>query len=84
MKTYFEYMFHYACLGYDVSLTNIYGKDAIRMVKRYSYPAQRSLSCVQIQEHENLKDLDRLHDVLSYMYNNIEEQEKTENYYNED
>ena len=45
---YLDSCISYASLGYDVSLTNIYGKDAIRMVKRYSYKAERELICEQI------------------------------------
>lgn len=81
MKTFLDYCIHYACLGYDVTLTSIYCKDGIRMVKRYSHPAERSLTCIQICDHESLKSIDKVHDILDYMYNNIQEQEQTGKYY---
>ncbi len=81
MENYLDYCISYASLGYDVTLTTLYGKEAIRMVKVYSYKAERKLTCEQIIEHDNLKDPENLHRILDFMYNDIQRQEETKEYY---
>ncbi len=71
----------YSSLGYDISFTVIHGKEAIKMVKRYSSKAKRALICEQIQEHDQLKNPQLLHAVLEFLYNSIQEQEQTGKYY---
>jgi hypothetical protein len=81
----FKSIIDYCLLGYDITLTNLYGKEAIRMVKRYSYIAERPLICEQIQGHDILlKDENRFDEVLNFLYNDIQLQEETKNYYNPD
>lgn len=80
-KSFFKWCKDYSALGYDVYLTSLFGKDAIRMVKRYSYKSGSPVVCEQICEHESLLDLAKLHEILNFMYNNIQSQEKSGNYY---
>lgn len=75
-----DVLLSYSSLGYDVSFTSIFGKDAIGMTKRYSHIAERELYCQQIFEHDNM-NLDRLRKVCDFMYENIQEQEKIGEYY---
>lgn len=77
---YLEQVLNYADLGYEISLISIFGKSAILMVKRHSHPAGKSLICEQIIEYGRLRDDDRLNEILSFMYNNIQEQEETGKY----
>jgi len=73
-KTYFEWCCDYSDLGYDISLTSLYGKEAIRMVKRYSHKREGEIVCEQICCHENLKDLVRLHEIIQFLYEDIQRQ----------
>lgn len=78
----FQQLIDYSSLGYDVTLTRLFGKDAIRMVKRWSHKAQQPLVCEQIQDHKSLVEQDfRLNEVLQFLYDNIQEQEVSGNYY---
>lgn len=76
----FEIIKEYSALGYDVSLTNIFGKDAVKMVKRYSYVRKDSILCEQIIDHDNLTE-ERLQHVCDFMYRDIQNQEATGKYY---
>jgi hypothetical protein len=76
-----EQLTFYCNLGYDITLTQLYGKDAIRMVKRYSHIAEKEVICEQIIEHDALRDEHYLNKVLTFMYENIEQQEKTKTFY---
>lgn len=80
-RTFLENIKHYSELGYDITLTSIYGKDAVRMVKRYSVPAERALICEQIVDHDEIGDNDYTFDFFNYMYENIQNQEQTKKYY---
>lgn len=71
----------YSCLGYDITLTSIYYKQGIRMVKRYSHTAERPLTCEQVFDHEKLKDPEQLYKITQFLYEDIIEQEKTGKYY---
>jgi len=73
---------YYSDIGYDVFFTKIFGKEGLKMVKRYSYKAERSLVCTQIFEYSEKNDKE-LRECLLFMYNDIEEQEETGNYYEE-
>lgn len=82
MEKRFEKLIEYSSLGYDITLTNLFGKDAIRMVKRYSHKAEKALYCEQVADHEQLLyDEDRFLDTIRFLYKNIQEQEETEIYY---
>jgi hypothetical protein len=70
----------YAMLGYDVSFTSIVGHEGIRMIKRYSHPAERSLVSEQIFAYDEAKNEERLHSVLQFMYEDIQQQEETKDY----
>lgn len=65
----------YSALGYDITLTFMYGKEAIRMVKRYSHPAKRHLICEQIYEHDKLNDEWEIHKITKFLYDDIQKQE---------
>jgi hypothetical protein len=83
--SHFKIIMEYAALGYEVTLTLLYGKEAIRMVKIYSHKAKAPVVCEQIQEHDILlKDESRFNEVLNFLYNDIQLQEETKNYYNPD
>jgi len=69
---------HYALLGFDVCFTSLCGKDAIRMVKRYSYKAERALICEQIVD---TSDDNRLKEVLNWMHDDIIQQEESGKYH---
>jgi len=69
---------YYSLLGFDVCFTSLCGKDAIRMVKRWSYQANRALISEQIVDTSELK---RLREVLEWMYLDIIKQENTGNYH---
>lgn len=69
----------YTSLGYDVYFTSIVGKDAITMTKRYSHKSESKLHCQQIYNHNKL-DEGSIRSVLEFMYNDIQEQEKTGEY----
>jgi hypothetical protein len=77
---FFAKLKEYSDLGYDVMLTSFFGKDAIRMVKRYSYVAEKPLVCEQIYSHDDLINSDTLNRVLDFMYNDIKNQEETKTY----
>jgi hypothetical protein len=72
----FESMSNYATLGYETTLTMMLGKEAVRMVKVYSHKTECSISCEQIHEFSSSKD-EYFFKVLDFMYNDIQEQEKT-------
>lgn len=78
---FFKQLKDYCDLGYDISMTHICGKDAIRMIKRYSYKAEKPLYCEQIVNHEKLENEEYLQNVLDFMYNHIQQQEEKCNYY---
>ena len=80
-KTQLDYILDYCDLGYDFSPTMLYGKEAVRMVKRYSHKAERKLMCEQIFHHDELKNMDRLLIILDFMYQDIQQQEKSGEYY---
>jgi hypothetical protein len=42
----------YSSLGYDLYLTTIFGRDGIRMTKRYSHKFEKPVSSQQIWTHE--------------------------------
>ena len=65
----------YSALGYDISLTSLFGKEAIRMVKRYSKPAERHLICEQIYSHDKLIDEWEVHKITQFLYDDIQKQE---------
>lgn len=77
METYFDFIQHYSLLGYEVTLSKIYNQESVKMTKRHSYKRGAPISCEQIQEHEKLKDLEFLNRFLAWLYNDIEQQEKT-------
>jgi hypothetical protein len=77
---YLKMLLEYCSLGYDVYFTQLYGKDAITMTKRYSYKAERPLHCQQMFDHEKI-DLERLRSCLDFMYTDIQEQEESKKYY---
>jgi hypothetical protein len=78
----FQQLIDYSELGYDVTLTSLFGKEAIKMVKRYSYTAKQPLVCEQIQDHKSLLIDDfRLHQILQFLYDDIQEQEESGEYY---
>jgi len=78
----FQQLIDYSSLGYDVTLTRLFGKDAIRMAKRYSHKAGQPIICEQIQNHESLINQEfRLNEVLQFLYDDIQEQEVSGNYY---
>lgn len=66
----------YSDLGYDLYLTSIFGKDGIRMTKRYSHKFEGPVSSQQIWTHERL-DPESLHKLTDFMYNDIREQEES-------
>jgi hypothetical protein len=80
MKKSLQQILDYADLGYEISFTNIYGKDAVLMRKRYSHPAERALICEQIFDHEHVKNKGRFAHLLNWLYDDIQEQEKTRIY----
>jgi hypothetical protein len=65
----------YSALGYDISLTSLFGKEAIRMVKRYSKTAERHLVCEQIYSHDKLTDEWEVHKITQFLYDDIQKQE---------
>lgn len=65
----------YSALGYDITLTFMYGKEAIRMIKRYSHPAKRHLICEQIYSHDKLNDDWEVHKITKFLYDDIQKQE---------
>lgn len=73
---YLKLCINYCELGYDISLTSVYGKEAIKMVKRYSHPAGDRLESIQIINHERLLD-DKYYssNVIRFLYEQIEERE---------
>lgn len=73
---------HYSNLGYDVFFTRIYGKEGLKMIKRYSYKAERPLICTQIFEYSDKTEKD-IKQCFQYMYEDIQEQEETGKYYEE-
>lgn len=81
MNDFLDYAIHYSILGYDINLGSVYGKDSIKMTKRYSHVREAKVYCEQIQEHEQLRNTERLAQVLDWMYNDIKEQEKTKKYF---
>jgi len=74
---------YYNSLGYEVTITKWMGKDAVKMVKRYSYKRCGEITCMQVTSSEVFSDNKRIDHLLNYMYENIEEQEKTGKYYEE-
>lgn len=82
-NSHWETIKSYSSLGYDISLTTLYGKDAIRMVKRHSHKRGSSIVCTQVSEHDKLDDLERFNDTVDWMYNDIQNQEETEEYQSE-
>lgn len=81
MEDYLDAIISYAGLGYEITLITLYGKDAIRMRKAYSYKAERPLICEQVIHHEDLKNPEQRHKIFEFLYNDIQEQEKTGKYY---
>lgn len=73
---------YYSDLGYDTFFTRIFGKEGLKMIKRYSYKAERPLTCTQIFEYSDKTEKD-LRECLQYMYDDIREQEETGNYFEE-
>ena len=67
----------YAGLGYSISLINLYGKEAIRMEKEYSYKHKTNIISEQILEWSRLKDKNRRNHIFDFLYNDIKEQEET-------
>lgn len=78
---FFYWIRSYCDLGYDVTLTQLHGKEAIRMVKRYSFKRGDSITCEQIIEHDNFKSEERLQKILQFCYDDIQRQEETKDYY---
>ena len=76
-----QMLIEYASLGYDFSLTNIYGKEAVQMIKRYSYKKEGPVKCLQMYEHEKIKNETEFSRILQFLYDDIQEQEKTGKYY---
>lgn len=70
---------NYDSLGYDACFTTFFGKDAVRLTKRYSHKAEKPLHCEQIFNKESKTEND-LREVFDFMYNDIKEQEDTGNY----
>lgn len=82
IKIKMEKIIQYSALGYDITFTYIYGKEALRMVKRYSHKAEKSLCCEQIVDHEKLLyDEDRFLDIIRFLYKDIQNQEESGIYY---
>ena len=67
----------YAALGYEVSFTTVYGHEMVLMKKAYSHKAEKPLICEQIFKHEKAFDEKRFAELLDFMYEDIQEQEKT-------
>jgi len=82
-KSHWESIKSYSGLGYDISLTNVYGKEGVKMFKRFSYIRKAPVVCIQVVEHDELDDLEKFNDIIDWMYRNIEEQEKTGRYQEE-
>lgn len=80
IESHFNSLRSYSDLGYDVTLIRIYGKDGIRMRKRYSHVREKEVICEQVWNHDRLEDLDEFNDFLDKLYNNIKEQEETGKY----
>lgn len=67
----------YCELGYDISLTSFFGKDAIRMVKRHSHVTEKSLSSVQVIDYDRLEnEKPYFNYVARFLYEEIERKEK--------
>lgn len=78
MEERFKKLIEYSALGYDITLTSLFSKDAIRMVKRYSYKSEKSLCCEQIADHEQLLyDEDRFLNTIRFLYKDIQNQEES-------
>jgi hypothetical protein len=75
-----QIILNYSSLGYDLIFTTIVGKDAIRMVKRYSHIAEKHIVSEQIYNHEELCNEKTLRSVANFLYNDIQEQEKTKTF----
>jgi hypothetical protein len=69
-----EHFKHYCDLGYDVSFTMLFGKEGIRMNKRYSYKTESPIMCEQMFRYSEASDL-RLREALLFLYEDIREQE---------
>jgi hypothetical protein len=80
MKNSLQQILDYASLGYEISFTQIFGKDAILMRKRYSHPANKPLVCEQMFNHGDARNNHKLHLVLEFMYRDIQKQEETGKY----
>lgn len=80
MEDSLQQILDYASLGYEVSFTHIFGKDAVLMRKQYSYRAHQALVCEQMFDHGDARDKHRLFLVLEFMYKDIQNQEETGNY----
>lgn len=74
------YMIHYSALGYNIYLSNLYGQNSVKMTKRYSHKRKAPIYCEQIQEHEQLRDTEKLAALLDFMYTDIKNQERTGKY----
>jgi hypothetical protein len=75
MEDSLQQIIDYANLGYEISFTHIFGKDAVLMRKRYSYRAHQALVCEQVFDHEHIKDKEIFANLLNWMYNDIKDQE---------
>ena len=80
MESYLQSVINYTSLGYEITLISLYGKDAIRMRKAYSYKAERPLICEQVIHYEELQDEEQRAKIFEFLYNDIQEQEKSGKY----
>jgi hypothetical protein len=81
MEEYLKAVLDYTWLGYEITLFTLHGKDGIRMRKTYSYIAQQPLICEQIIHYSNLSDTLQRSNIFEFLYENIQEQEKSGTYY---
>lgn len=77
MDNFLKIMLEYQSLGYEITLTNVYGKDAIRMTKIYSHLSETPLDCLQVINLDILQDDIKLHDLTNFMYQEIRDKEES-------
>lgn len=73
-----EQLISYSNLGYDIFITDIYGHQGIKMVKRYDYKLEKSVESQQVYDVNKLADNTELNRILEFLYNDIKNKVENE------
>lgn len=70
----------YSGLGYDITVSHIFGKECLRMIKRLSRHKDEPVHTAQICNHSKLNNKEYLNGLISFLFADIAKQEESQEY----